>query len=351
MVPWFPAVGLLLGALLALFDLAAARLLEPVTAAAVLDVVLLAVLTGAFHLDGLGDTADGLFSHRPRERMLEIMKDSRIGAMGVVAVVPVLAVKWAGISGLSATPRRLLLILVPAYARCGILLRHAGSRLRPARRRHGPCLFQPRSSGSRDFWALCRAGHAVPGPRAAGGLARTIGFVADRGGSSSPITAGAWAASPATCWGRMAEVDRSRAVSAGLGGRPAMIGGHGGNIYELRRRLGCSPADIVDLSSNVNPLGPPPGLCEFLGGSMDADHGAAGGRQPRHHPELRRECLGVSARPPARRATAPPSSSTRLPGVLTMKKALIVGPTYSDYADACRLHGVAPALFSCAWKS
>ena len=43
-----------------------------------------------------------------------------------------------------------------------------------------------------------------------------------------------------------------------------MIGGHGGNIHELGRRLGCSPADITDLSSNVNPLGPPPGLREFL---------------------------------------------------------------------------------------
>ena len=49
-----------------------------------------------------------------------------------------------------------------------------------------------------------------------------------------------------------------------------MIGGHGGNIHELGRRLGCSPADITDLSSNVNPLGPPPGLQEFLREQLDA---------------------------------------------------------------------------------
>jgi adenosylcobinamide-GDP ribazoletransferase len=120
MVPWFPAVGLLLGGLLALFDCLAARWWGPATAA-VLDVVLLAVMTGAFHLDGLGDTADGLFSHRPKEKMLEIMKDSRIGAMGVVAICAVLAVKWAGLSGLR-DHRLLVLILVPAYARCAILL-------------------------------------------------------------------------------------------------------------------------------------------------------------------------------------------------------------------------------------
>ena len=120
MVPWFPAVGLLLGGLLALFDALAVRLWSLPTAA-VLEVVLLVVMTGAFHLDGLGDTADGLFSHRPKEKMLEIMKDSRIGAMGVVAICSVLAVKWTGLNGLR-DHRLLLLILVPAYARCGILL-------------------------------------------------------------------------------------------------------------------------------------------------------------------------------------------------------------------------------------
>jgi len=119
MVPWFPAVGLLMGVGLAAFDHAAARFWSP-QAAAVLDVVFLAVMTGAFHIDGLADTADGIFSHRPKERTLEIMKDSRIGAMGVVAVVSVLAVKWAGISSISEN-RTALLILVPAYARGAML--------------------------------------------------------------------------------------------------------------------------------------------------------------------------------------------------------------------------------------
>ena len=80
MIPWFPAVGLLLGLLLALFDMLVSHLWAP-PAAAALDVVLLMVLTGALHLDGLGDTADGLYGHRPAARALEIMKDSRIGTM------------------------------------------------------------------------------------------------------------------------------------------------------------------------------------------------------------------------------------------------------------------------------
>lgn len=154
MLPWFPLVGLLLGGLLALFDSLAFRWWSP-AAVAVLDVVLLAIMTGAFHLDGLGDTADGLFSHRPREKTLEIMKDSRIGAMGVVALVSVLALKWAGISGLS-DHRPLLLILVPAYARGGILV--AMRCLDYGRPDGGTGLpFFTRKLGGRHFWALVAA--------------------------------------------------------------------------------------------------------------------------------------------------------------------------------------------------
>ena len=119
MVPYFPLVGILLGLLVALFDTFVARLWTP-PVAATLDVILLAVLTGAFHLDGLGDTADGLLSPRPKDQALEIMKDSRIGVMGVVAIVFALALKWGGILNLTAN-RSLLLIIVPAYARAGIL--------------------------------------------------------------------------------------------------------------------------------------------------------------------------------------------------------------------------------------
>jgi len=77
-------------------------------------------MTGAFHLDGLGDTADGLLGQRPIDKALVIMKDSRMGAMGLVAIVCALAIKWGGILGLESH-RSLLLILVPAYARGGMI--------------------------------------------------------------------------------------------------------------------------------------------------------------------------------------------------------------------------------------
>ena len=119
MVPYFPLVGILLGLLLALFDTLIAKIWTP-PVVALLDVILLAVLTGAFHLDGLGDTADGLFSPRSKDQALEIMKDSRIGVMGLIAILFGLALKWGGILNLDAN-RSLLLIIVPAYARAGIL--------------------------------------------------------------------------------------------------------------------------------------------------------------------------------------------------------------------------------------
>ena len=119
MVPFFPIVGLMLGGLVAVFDFIAMQLWIP-PVVAVLDVVLLIIMTGAFHLDGLGDAADGLLGQRSREKALAIMKDSRIGTMGLVTIVSVLAIKWGGIAGLDSH-RTLLLILVPAYARGGMI--------------------------------------------------------------------------------------------------------------------------------------------------------------------------------------------------------------------------------------
>lgn len=151
MVPYFPAVGLLLGGLLFVLDRGFLQL-WPQPTAALLDVAALAALTGALHLDGLGDTADGLYGRRSRAEALAIMKDSRIGVMGLTAVLGCLAVKWAGIAGLDAD-RGLLLVLVPAYARSGILF---GMRALPYGRPEGgtgSAFFQT-PPGFSGFWVL-----------------------------------------------------------------------------------------------------------------------------------------------------------------------------------------------------
>jgi len=121
-VVFYPLIGAVLGLLLALAGWGL-QLLLPLWPATVLLLALWVALTGGLHLDGLMDAADGLLSHRPREQMLEIMKDSRVGAMGVMVCVLHLLFKAAllstlplagGNAGLAAGA---LLAVIPLWSR------------------------------------------------------------------------------------------------------------------------------------------------------------------------------------------------------------------------------------------
>lgn len=93
-----PGIGWLVGTVAALVFTGVGMGLPGVAgalAAAVLSTVATVMLTGAFHEDGLADVADGLGGSAGRERALEIMKDSRIGAFGAVALVLALGLKFA----------------------------------------------------------------------------------------------------------------------------------------------------------------------------------------------------------------------------------------------------------------
>ena len=118
----FPAVGWVVGAIGAL-AMAGALLLWPPVVAAVLCTVVTVLVTGAFHEDGLADVADGLGGASTRERALEIMKDSRIGAFGAIAVVLALGLKFALLAALAGQG---------AFVACaGLLAAHVLSRLAP----------------------------------------------------------------------------------------------------------------------------------------------------------------------------------------------------------------------------
>ncbi len=93
-VGWFPAVGACVGMVGATAGwLVAMR--APVAVAAVLAVALETLVTGAFHLDGLADTADGLGAASTGRDPLPVMRESTVGAFGVVAVVLDLALRIA----------------------------------------------------------------------------------------------------------------------------------------------------------------------------------------------------------------------------------------------------------------
>ena len=121
-VAWLPVVGLLMGGSLALVDFGLSRLEVSPLVTSSLIVVLLLALSGALHADGLADTCDAVFGHASPERRLEIMRDPRVGAFGVVGLVSIIVLKIAAVDALPTSVRPFLLVLAPGLGRWAIVL-------------------------------------------------------------------------------------------------------------------------------------------------------------------------------------------------------------------------------------
>lgn len=111
----FPVVGAVVGAIGGAAYWACARLGLPPAVAAGWTLAVQIVATGALHEDGLADTADGFGGGRTRARKLEIMRDSRIGAFGALALLLALAARGTSIAAIGA-PGRVACALVAAGA-------------------------------------------------------------------------------------------------------------------------------------------------------------------------------------------------------------------------------------------
>lgn len=136
---WYPAVGLLVGGVLAL----TAWLLSGVVARVVLDallIVLLVAVTRGLHQDGLADTLDGWAGGRTPTERLAIMRDGRIGAIGATGLILALGLRYAGLATLPELDRLPILLCMPAVGR----------------------------------WAMVVGAVAVPYARAEGGLAESF---------------------------------------------------------------------------------------------------------------------------------------------------------------------------------
>lgn len=114
---YFPLVGAVVAAIAA-GVYAAAALVLPAPAAALLSTAAGIYATGAFHEDGFADMCDGFGGGMTRERVLEIMKDSRIGAYGAIGIIGMLAVKCTTLA-----------MLPPAAAIAALFFAHPLSRL------------------------------------------------------------------------------------------------------------------------------------------------------------------------------------------------------------------------------
>ena len=113
---WYPAVGLLLGIILAALDWGLHLLLPGGVAAALLLAGWVA-LTGALHLDGFVDCCDALPVPVSRARRLEILRDVHVGAFGLVGVVLLLLTKYTALAALPDSLHLATLLLVPTLAR------------------------------------------------------------------------------------------------------------------------------------------------------------------------------------------------------------------------------------------
>ncbi|MFC1582852.1 adenosylcobinamide-GDP ribazoletransferase [Planctomycetota bacterium] len=117
---FFPLAGLCIGLGLWAVDGLAGQFFNA-AGRGLIDIAFLMLITGGLHLDGLADSADGLFSHRKRGDILTIMKDSRTGVFGVLALIMVIAAKWVGLTSL-AGDRSVYLIFAPVFARTAMLI-------------------------------------------------------------------------------------------------------------------------------------------------------------------------------------------------------------------------------------
>lgn len=187
----FPLVGAGVGLVAAVVLWGALWLWPPLVAAA-LSVVATVWLTGAFHEDGLADTFDGLGGAVSRERALEIMKDSRIGSYGAVALVLALVLKVGVVSALAASASAQATGVGLVLALAALVWNHAASRAAPvvlvwrlpyagdaAHAKAKPLAMQTdgRSVATATVWLALLAGGllawvpALAGPLAAAGLA------------------------------------------------------------------------------------------------------------------------------------------------------------------------------------
>jgi len=121
-VPYFPLVGLIIGSILAAVNYGLLFLYVPDFLRATLLIFAEIIITGGLMYDGYMDTADGVFSARTRERMLEIMKDSHVGSNAVLAVVVLIMLKMGVYLALSGVVLTKVIIAMSVVTRTFMVL-------------------------------------------------------------------------------------------------------------------------------------------------------------------------------------------------------------------------------------
>lgn len=133
-IVYFPVVGAIIGLLLFVGFRAFNWLfsgIDNIYLLATLILILELIITGGLHMDGFGDTFDGFFSYRSKDRILEIMRDPRLGTNGLLAIVALVVLKIVAMATLIAYNLAVYLIFMPIVGRlAGVFLTY---KTRPAR--------------------------------------------------------------------------------------------------------------------------------------------------------------------------------------------------------------------------
>ena len=118
---YFPVVGIIVGFILLFFCIIFNFILKNISYSAILPLMIIVVIltdlitTGALHLDGLADTFDGIFSYRSKHKMLEIMKDSRLGSNGALALILYFLLKFILLFSLTIESREGAVYAIMTY--------------------------------------------------------------------------------------------------------------------------------------------------------------------------------------------------------------------------------------------
>lgn len=118
---YFPLVGFVLGILYFIIAIISLIFFD-IDIASINVLVGTVVLTGGLHLDGVGDTFDGIYSYRDKDRILEIMKDSRLGTNALLAILFLVLIKLSLISAIIKSGNLYNLIYMPVFARMALVI-------------------------------------------------------------------------------------------------------------------------------------------------------------------------------------------------------------------------------------
>lgn len=120
-IVYFPLVGLVIGLISFFVGSLFIRIFDPFVTS-ILIVASQVIITGGLHIDGLGDTFDAIYSNRDKERMLEIMKDSRLGTNSLLAILFLVLIKIGLLNSAINSNLMCLVIFMPMISRLGVIV-------------------------------------------------------------------------------------------------------------------------------------------------------------------------------------------------------------------------------------